>query len=392
MPPSSTPRSFPGFAGVAIGALFLASCAAQPVDLARPSADAAAASLYDTARRALYEATSRTEYPRAVELLEQAVEADPENASARLNLVYAYTKLGRYAAAAPHLTAATQMAEHLNTREKMWLAALVERVADRPEAEIVRWQGLVAAYPDDRWAWYELASANAAIEQYADAASAAGRAAALEPDPRKWGASWLYYLHSKALFRSGQYPEAIAAAEPGRATPDTWRSTFYRMALARAKADPSLDLEPLVEEYRRIAREEGRTEPSFLEANIALLHFEAGDYAEAAASAREALAIRDGSYPTWVLGYSLAEMGQAQEAVMLLESAKHKFADEALIRAAYGWALLRAGRSQEARDALREAVAMSERRNFRIERELKAVEDFLADPATGQPPRLGWID
>ena len=371
-------------------ALLLSSCATRIApEVAGASSEAAR--LYSEAREALYEADSRFEYPAAIELLERAVAADPANARARLDLIYAYTKQGRYEDAEPHALAASGMANRLTDAQRLWLAALRERLADRPQREIDAWRAVTAAEPANRWAWYELAVSLSALERYDEAADAAAQALALQPDPGEWDASWLHYMHSKALFRSGQYDAAVNAAENGRSLPDTWRATYYRLALARAKAGQADELDAFIDEYRRITAEEGRTSPAYLEANIALMHFELGNYDRAAELARRALAMEDTAYPGWVLGYSLIEAGRPTEALRELEAARARHPDDVYLSAARGWALYRLDRLEEARTALLEARALSKRTNYRVEHDLAAVERALADPDAPRAAPIPWL-
>lgn len=345
---------------------------------------------YEAGKRILFNAQTRFEYPKAVELLQQAVAQDSGDVSARVNLVYAFLKRGQYDRAAPQVNAAKALRATLSEREDLWLDALAYKVTDDIPREIAQWRAVVADFPEDRWAWYELASAQASIGAYEAAAISAGKAAALEDDPQKWEASWLYYLHSKALFRSGQYEAAIAAAAPGEATPSTWRSGFFRKALGEVKAGKK-DSAALVEDYIEISNAEGRNNEAYTLANIALFYYEAGEYENAVKAAREGYALEPEAYQAWTLGYLLAENGQVEEAVSHMAAAAKTHPENPAVLAAHGWALYRAGAFEDARRATLDARRKSARWNYQIERNLKIIQTAVDVPSAPPAPTIPWL-
>ncbi|MFK7888667.1 MAG: tetratricopeptide repeat protein [Gammaproteobacteria bacterium] len=271
-----------------------------------------------SARDALYNAKTRYEYPSIIEALETAAGQDPRNSATRLSLVYAFLKRGQYDKARPYVASLLRDPAGLDATERLWLDALDAQVSDRPFATIEGWHAVTQAFPTDRWAWYELATASANIEDYSGAANAAGEALRIESDPAKWEASWIYYLQSKALFRSGQVDGAIAAARAGKSNASTWRSTYFRMAIAQVAGGNREVADGFVQTYQDISKREGRNNAAYTAANIALFYYELGQYERAIEYAQEAYGPGGGSYPMWALSYSLVEAGRVDEALEVI--------------------------------------------------------------------------
>jgi len=339
----------------------------------------------------LYEAETRYEIPKAIELLEKAVAAEQDNAKTRLALIYAYTKLSKYDKAAEHLGAANDYRAQLSPKESLWLDALQAVVKDDIVLAIERWQILLADNPRDRWAWYELAVSYAGLEEYQKVATAAARALEVEPASHKWNSSWLYYIYSKALYRSGQYTRAVEVAEAGRSNTSAWRAIFYRKVIAQAKAEPCSDMDAFAAEYRRISAEEGRNNASYTEANIALLYFELGDFANASKYAKLAWSMERGSYQFWAVVYSLTENGETEAAVAFAEAEGNTYNQDAWSVAATGWAYYRGGQVDKALQAVQMAKSLSKRDSHHINHHVKVVTEAAANPATPPAPLLPWL-
>lgn len=341
-----------------------------------------------SARAALYEAKTRYEYPDAIARLEQAVADGANDATTRFALVYGYLKTGRYDKALP-LADGIEDAD-LSASDKVWLQALQARAADDPRREIAAWQRVVATYPADRWAWYELAVARSTVEDYPAAAHAAAQALSLVADPAKWEASWIYYLQAKALFRAGRYEQAVAAGTAGRENQTTWRSTYYRTALAQIAAGDAAMKDTFVDEYRDISTREGRNNTSYTEANLALAFYELGDFERGITHAREAYELDQSGYQSWALAYNLAESGRVEDAMQIMERAAVAFPEDAHVQAAKGWVLFRLGRHEDALAAVTNAQGLSARRVHYIQRMRTTIAAALADPDGAEPERP-WL-
>ncbi len=343
------------------------------------------------ARDALYNAATRYEYPAAIEALQAVVDQSPQDATSRLALVYGHLKRGQYDKARPHVAHLQTNPAALNTKERLWLAAFEAKVADRPVETVDRWRSVVRAFPDDRWGWYELATASANLEDYTVAASAAAQALRIESDPAKWEASWIYYLRSKALFRSGKYDAAVAAARAGKDNASTWRSTYFRMAIAQIASGDQQVAASFVDNYRAISAREGRNNESYTQANIALFYYELGEYDLAVKYAQKAHQLDAASYPTWALSYCLAEAGDMAQALDVIDAAANKFPDDPHVAAAHGWALFRAGQLAQAVEVLKAAAGKSSRDIFYILQMRETIERVLAEDTRIDSVAAPWL-
>lgn len=365
---------------VVLSSLLAAGCATPETTVDQAATLTAAptpAATTVSARDALFSAGSRFEYPDIVSQLEEALAAAPNDAETRLALVYGYLKIGEYDKARAQVNQTQGRRDRLDQRGRLWLDAFETRINDEPRREIDAWQRVVDVSPDDRWAHYEHAVSLANVENYAGAAAAATRALRIEPDPREWEASWIYYLQSKSLARSGQHQAAVASAAAARGSATTWRSTFFRMALAQIAAGDTALSDTVADDYRRISSIDGRNNLSYTEANIALFFYELGDYERAVDHARRAYDLDPKGYQAWALSYNLTEMGRAEEGLEIIEKAAVEFPDDAHVLAARGWTLFRLGRMEEARQSLIAAQANSERKVFYIDRMRKTIETAL---------------
>ncbi len=378
-----------------MGLILLAACGQgpdSPADTSAPASTSIAVNTsFDEGAALLYGAETRFDYPRAVELLEAAVAEDETNAAAKVALTYAYLKRSNYAGAAEQAQAASALADPLSAKDALLLAAYKAQIADDGAGTIAAWQNLVSLHPDDRWGWYELASAHAAVEEYGPAASASQSALAIEPDPAKWSASWIYYLHSKALFRDGRPAEAADAAEAGKDIAATWRATYFRMALGQVASGAETDTAAIAAEYEAIATRDAQISPVVINANIALFFFELGDFETAAKYAQIAYDIEPQAYPSWALGYSLTEAGDPNAALEILAPAAEEFPDNAHVLAASGWAHYRLGDLARAKELLTAAVDVSSRKPYQIQGLLDIVDRAIANPDADPAPAIAWL-
>ncbi|MEM1092211.1 MAG: tetratricopeptide repeat protein [Pseudomonadota bacterium] len=375
---------------LAAAALTMAGCQERAEESTSANAKAVeqtsvadSAETLDSALQLLFDAPNRYAYPDAIEALERVIAANPGDPKANLMLIYALGKSGKYEEAKPYLKTAQQARNRLGARDQLWLAALTARVDDEKSEEPARWRLVVDKFPDDRWAWYELASSHLSLEQFAQSAEAASEALSLEPDPARWEASWIYYLHSKALFREGRFAEAAVAAEAGRDNATTWRSTYFRMAMAQAAAGQVEDVVSLVDRYREISLDEGRNNESYTEANIALFYHELGDYARAVEHARRSLELEAGAYQAWALAYCLTDNQEPLEALEVLRTAAEGFPDNPHVMASRSYALLVLGRLDEARASIQAAEAASARKNVFFSQLAARIERRASGATTG---------
>lgn len=360
--------------------------------LAVPASQSSVLSNYEKGLAFLHNAKDRFDYPKAVEFLEKAVAEDGNNAHARFSLIHAYVKRSQYEKAEAQLNLIQTQRAELSTQDGLWLNALEARVKDNIEGELSAWAMLIKAYPADRWALYEASGALMSQERYAEATEIAERALELENDPQKWSASWIYYILSKSLFRSGDYAAAIEAAAPAETTPVIWRAVFFRKALAQFKAGESGNADKLVEEYKNLSAKEGRNNSFVISINSGMFYYEIGAYKKAVEQLKATRAAHGEShFLSANLGYNLIFADQVKEAVLLLSEDIKKFPKKPNVMAAYGWALYNNGQFEAAREALRKAKAMATRRSFRIEKDLETIEAAINNSETDPKAYVPWL-
>ena len=190
----------------------------------------------------------------------------------------------------------------------------------------------------------------------------------------------------------GEYDAAIAAAEGGRSTETTWRSTLYRLGIAQFAAGQTEAGNASIKEYIDWSRQEGRISEAYLDINVGLFYYETGDFEQAESFARRGFDAAGGSsYSYWALGYTLLETGKVDEAMTLLAAGLEQHPDNADLLEAFGWGLYRQGRGEAARDYLLRAKVAYGRYNHRLEEHLAAVMLALANPQAEPAPRTAWL-
>lgn len=355
--------------------------------------DTTALSHLERGRDLLFNAETKDDYPKAIEYLEKAVAADPNNASAQVALVYAYTKRGKYTEAAPYLTSADALRDQLTKKDKLWLDALATRVANDHDLQSERWLKVIAEYPEDRWAWYELAVSYTVVDRYELAADACAKALAIEPDPFKWSASYIYYVHSKALYRLGDYEATIKAAEAGRSDPlpTNWNLARYNLSAARVSSGQVEDMDAFEEEYIQAMRDDGRHSDFLIDIDTGFFFFEVGEYERALKFMKIVHDPNPLAITYSIMGYSLTELGRLDEAFALLDSGLTEFPNDAEILTSKAWALYRVGQYEEAKENVVTAISVAPRKKNHFDRTLAIVDAALEDPNLQQVEFKPWV-
>jgi len=379
---------------IATGALALGACASP-----ENSQDAVKAPAVSTISDVnfvegidkLYNAETRYEYSKAVESLQAAYKSNPNSVETKFHLAYAYLKRGKYDKSKALLDSLNDDDKGLTKSQKLWLPALTAKVDDQTSVEIKAWQKVVKNEPFDRWAWYELAAVQSTAELYADSAKSAEKALEAEPDPAKWESSWIYYLLSKAYYRSGQYEAGIAAAQKGKDNKTTWRSTYFRQSLAGLKSGQLTDHKKIVEEYIDVSNAEGRNNITYTYANVALFYHELGDLENAEIYARKAYKEDPKGYQSWALGFILADNGKAKEALKILTEGAENFPENNYVHAAKGWAEYRLGNVDDAQRSFAKSKEKTNRRNYSLEGMAAVIDEAVKNPNAPKAPQIPWL-
>ena len=362
---------------------------------AAPAANAAATNAAYLAARAQFEnPANRFEYASIAQQLRDVLEVAPDAHDARLLRVAALIKAGDRRAAGEEMKRVVAARDKLDETQHLRLRVLAANLAGKPQEEIRFLTQLVDREPENRWLQYELARANADLEAYALVVQHIEQALALDNPGDRWEASWLHYLHSKALLRGGGDPRAaVAAALAGRGEATTWQPTLYRLALAQYASGDADGGGKSLDEYVESVRREGRMSEGAIQRNLGLFFYELRDYKQAEKHLRDGLELGpESTYTLRALGYLLIEKpGGLAEGKALIERGLEKAPNDADLLDARGWALYRENRAAEGYSWLRRAQLAGGGYSQRIADHLAAVAAELKDSRRPPAPHTRWL-
>ena len=254
------------------------------------------------------------ELPEGVQLLQRAVELDPQFAAAYAALGSAYSVTwGRMAEGKPYLERASSLANRLSERQRMYVAAWYALAnMDYPEA-IASLRRIVAKYPGDAEAYSSLGRLLEGEGQYAEAIETERKGLAADPnDPL------LHNFLARVSCRAGQFEQAVALSkryvELSGGEPNAYDSvgTSYMWHGKYAEAEAAY-------------REALRRKPDFDIAlvHLAGVHYREGRYRDALAEVQQYVSIapadldqaRGNAWLAW-LYLRLGDVAKSREAVM----------------------------------------------------------------------------
>lgn len=341
----------------------------------------------------LFNAATKHDYPKAILSLEEAYEANPNNAEIQIALIYAYSKKSKYDEAQSLVASATALKGQLSEQDQLWLDALTAKVNRDPKLESEMWEKAVSAFPNDRWAWYELSTSYTVIDEYQSAADACVRALEIEPNPSKWEASYLYFVHSKALLRLGDAKGAIKAAEAGRTEPlaSNWNLARFNLYVAKTVAGDITDYDQLETDYLAAMHRDGTHSDFLITIDTGFFFFEIGDYERAIKFMKQVHDPKPLSITYAIMAYSLTELGREEEALNLLEEARTAFPGDPDILTANAWTLYRIGDLEAAIDRSSAALAVAPKTKNHVPRIHAIIQDAIRDPDMPQVKFKPWV-
>lgn len=146
---------------------------------------------------------------KSFQLLQHAVELDPDFALAHIQLGQDWYIRGQTAKAEPHFQKALSLVDRLTLRERLWVQAVVEDWRGNREQAVDRYKVYLAEYPDDSAAWFRIGwTQMATLRQYDAAIEAFQRVIKLDPKD-----SHAYINLATCQSSLEKYPEAIAFYE-----------------------------------------------------------------------------------------------------------------------------------------------------------------------------------
>ena len=118
----------------------------------------------------------------AAELLEQAVQADPDFASAHVYLAYCSSNVGKGRQANVHFKRAFELADTATDRERYFILGSYYDNVGQAEKSIQAYEVLVRLYPDHYWGENNLPFAYEAAGRYGEAVAEKNKQAQLHPN------------------------------------------------------------------------------------------------------------------------------------------------------------------------------------------------------------------
>ena len=382
----------------------------------------------------LYVATG--ESAKAVELLNELLEAEPQFSEALVLLAQAHETQDEWAEAA----AAYERAVAVSPRRVRFRRQLANALlnADQPERALEVMRDLVQARPDDAGVWYSLADLELQLEHYPEAEAAAQRLIEIEPDgirgayalSRVFGAQRKYQGMVDALV------PAVQRARDNDAEPGQVASLLQRLSVAHRQLGDNdaaietltgaLDLTPsnlgLQAQLAQVYLDSGRLDEADAvvsraqrenPGSLALMRLEAqtlsarGEVDDALDVLESALSQHEGQPGAHVaLANMFSQHDRVDDAVRVLETAEARFPDNAIVVFQLGAIFERGQRYREAEGAFRRALVrdpedaatlnylgyMLAERGERLDESVELIQRALAqDPNNGSYlDSLGW--
>ena len=288
------------------------------------------------------------QFPAAIEELNTAVAAAPENAQAQMQLGRGLAAAGRDEEAEPHLREALKIAPQL-PGGALELAMIQQRLGKQQES-IPLFQQALAANPKDAQALTNLGLALTETGKAKDAMPYFDQALAENPnDPvihEDMGAAELQQSH---------FDEAIAQFEKARELDAANPQLHYDLGLAYKLKDR---VDDAVRELTRAATlDPTLPDPPY---TLGILYMQTGKLDSAAAQLKIALSLRPGNGDGWaILGSVLKQLDKRQEAVAALRKAIELMPDQPGAHITLAGVLAEDGKKDEAAAERKMAAGLS---------------------------------
>ena len=263
------------------------------------------------------------ESAKAIEVLNELLEAEPRFPEALVLLAQAHETQGEWVEAAAAYERAVTSSPRRTRFRRRFANALLN--AGQPERALEVLRELVRVRPDDAGGWYQLSDLELELDNYGEAEAAARRLIDLEPESLR-GA----YVLSRVLGAQRDYQGMVDALEPAvrraRASeiaPSQIASLFQRLSVAhRQLGDHDAAVDALTEALDLTPSNLG------LQAQLAQVYLDAGRLDEAAAAVSRAQQGNLGNLSLLrIEAETLSARGAVGEAVAVLERALSQHAD-----------------------------------------------------------------
>ncbi len=96
------------------------------------------------------------DYSTEIELLQEAIELDPEFALAHSHLAFYYYYTNNRVKGEEHIEIALSLLDRLTENERLWIQAAVEGYRGNREESVIKWEIFLHQYPDSYRGWFRL--------------------------------------------------------------------------------------------------------------------------------------------------------------------------------------------------------------------------------------------
>jgi tetratricopeptide (TPR) repeat protein len=328
-----------------------------------------------------YDRMEKMDARTAVELLQKAIEADPEFIDAYAFLSLYLTSIQEYQLSEEILNRAYVKRDQVSIREKLFLDHLHAFHHETPREEIMYCRQIVELDEMNSTYWLFLGYAQSKLEKYEEAIESYNKVIEIH---HKWGANirfpHLYYWLADALHEVGNHKRENEILEQGlKALPDKGYIIYQQSVCSLSRGDKEKAAEYL-HRYRSYRMGQGRSEARII-FNIGYIYENANLIKEAEKFMRHALAL-DPDSPQILEGLAWVLIDHdinVQEGMIYAEKAVRLDPETYNIVDTWGWGLYKSGRYEEALEALNKAWELRGPYDPLIMGHIQATEKALAE-------------
>jgi tetratricopeptide (TPR) repeat protein len=328
-----------------------------------------------------YESFEKQDVRTTTELLQRAIEADPDFIDAYVFLSIFLTSIPDYQLSEDVLSQVYPRREQVSPRERLYLDHLYAYHHETPVEEIIYCRQILELDEMNPSYWILFGYAHSKIEQYEDAIVAFEKAVEIY---KKWEINisipHLYQWMGTVLHEVGDHKRENEIFDLGlKAMPNHAYLLHLKAQCALSRGEIE-EAAALIQSYKSQREAEGWSEGGILN-SVGYMHEHAGLIEEAEKIKRQAYA-SDPDEPqvleglAWVLiEYDI----NVQEAMPLIEKAVELDSGAYNIMDTWGWGLYKSGQYEEALAALKKAQELRGLYDPMIEEQIRTVEKALAE-------------
>lgn len=327
-----------------------------------------------------YDSFEKMDARTTLELLQKAIETDPDFIDAYVFLSLYLTAIQEYQASENVLNQVYPRRDEVSVREKLFLDHLYAYHHETPYEEIIYCRQILEMDEMNTSYWLFLGYAQSKLEQYEEAIASYDRVIEIQ---EKWGISNTYpHLYSwlgDALHKVGQHKRENEIFKLGLQAMHFPEAILNQQSVCALSRDDNERAAEYLQLYKAKRKAVGRSEASILN-NIGYIYEEANRIEEAGKYKYQALAL-DPDDPQVLegLAWHLIEFDiNLEEGMALIEKALKLAPETYNIVDTWGWGLYKSGRYEEALMALYKAQDLRGLYDPLIVGQIQAVEKALA--------------